>query len=266
MEDGDKSTLQEMRNAMNKKLLTTMLALLTLALLNMNIAEVSAPPLSPYIKINPESTTISSFPQNNRNYTITITTDYTGDDVWGFNIQLTYNPNVMQCIEIQNGNLITTANHTSARFLTSMDNTIGEVSIGAFFYYTIPPPFRTSGPGTLVTITFRFVGSGISSLTLETETKLQGYDLDNDVVFDIVNAGLHPNNIGHGIVTETVFDINEDNKENVIDLFNMGKAYGSTGGPPPSSNWNPKCDFNTNNVIDSSDLTDLSNPSYGTSW
>jgi hypothetical protein len=49
-------------------------------------------------------------------------------------------------------------------------------------------------------------------------------------------------------------DANGDGKVNVFDLFNLGKAYGST---PPMPNWNPNTDFNENNQVDSSDLSDL---------
>jgi hypothetical protein len=52
-------------------------------------------------------------------------------------------------------------------------------------------------------------------------------------------------------------DVNSDGKVNVPDLFALGKAYGSTEGPPASPNWNPACDFNGDHKVDVSDLSDL---------
>jgi len=57
-------------------------------------------------------------------------------------------------------------------------------------------------------------------------------------------------------------DVNSDGKVNILDLFALGNAYGSTGGPPPSPNWNPACDFNGDNQVNNSDLSDLS-ANYG---
>ena len=57
-------------------------------------------------------------------------------------------------------------------------------------------------------------------------------------------------------------DINDDGKVDVTDLFTLGKAFGSTGGPPPSLNWNPDTDLNGDNVVDTLDLSTL-NENYG---
>jgi len=55
-------------------------------------------------------------------------------------------------------------------------------------------------------------------------------------------------------------DANGDGIVDVLDLFNLGRAYAST---PYVDNWNPNCDFNENKNIDDPDLTDLSSH-YGT--
>jgi hypothetical protein len=57
-------------------------------------------------------------------------------------------------------------------------------------------------------------------------------------------------------------DINDDGKVDVNDLFQLGKAFGSTGGPPPSPSWNPDADLNGDNIVDSLDLSTL-NGNYG---
>jgi len=54
-------------------------------------------------------------------------------------------------------------------------------------------------------------------------------------------------------------DVNGDNKVCSLDLFQLGKAYGSDSSKP---NWNPDCDFNWDGKIDDSDLTSVSS-NYG---
>jgi len=49
-------------------------------------------------------------------------------------------------------------------------------------------------------------------------------------------------------------DANIDGKINASDLVELGKAYGST---TDNINWNPRCDFNEDNKVDTSDLHDL---------
>lgn len=57
-------------------------------------------------------------------------------------------------------------------------------------------------------------------------------------------------------------DINGDHIVNTNDLILLRQAYGSTGGPPPSPNWNPNADLNYDNIIDTQDLR-LLGENYG---
>jgi hypothetical protein len=54
-------------------------------------------------------------------------------------------------------------------------------------------------------------------------------------------------------------DAQGDGKVDVIDLFDLGKSYGSH---PSAPNWNIQCDFNDDGEVDDSDLLDLSE-NYG---
>jgi len=49
-------------------------------------------------------------------------------------------------------------------------------------------------------------------------------------------------------------DVNSDDKVNVQDLTDIGKAFGSV---MTSANWNPECDFNRDNIINVSDFATL---------
>jgi len=49
-------------------------------------------------------------------------------------------------------------------------------------------------------------------------------------------------------------DVQGDGKVDIMDLLEMGKAFGSNSS---KSNWNPYCDFNNDNKVDTIDLFDL---------
>jgi len=106
-------------------------------------------------------------------YTIAIKTDYSGDDVWGWEFTLTYNASVLRGIEVNNGDLIT---GPSAMFIPgTFDNVEGKLSLtGNAFFFTSKPAPLTSGPGILATVTFKVVSAGISNITLGPETRLIG--------------------------------------------------------------------------------------------
>jgi len=57
-------------------------------------------------------------------------------------------------------------------------------------------------------------------------------------------------------------DVDDDGKVDANDLFQLGKAFESTGGPPPSECWNPNADLNGDNIVNSLDLSTLSE-NYG---
>ncbi|MDH5375952.1 MAG: carboxypeptidase regulatory-like domain-containing protein [Candidatus Bathyarchaeota archaeon] len=69
-----------------------LLVLSLLSLLSVNVKEVSAVE-PPAIYIDPATTVKPLTPGNN--YTISIKTNYTGDDIWSWEFALTYNPNVL---------------------------------------------------------------------------------------------------------------------------------------------------------------------------
>lgn len=52
-------------------------------------------------------------------------------------------------------------------------------------------------------------------------------------------------------------DVNNDCTVNIIDLALVGASFGSTGGPPASSNWNQFADLNNDNTINIIDLANV---------
>jgi len=195
---------------MKKELLLSiclLLALGTLSAFNLNMMMVSAA-TSPYIVVVPESTVTTDLTVGML-YTISVYTDYTGDDVWGYEFMLTYNPSVLEGYEVVNGDLITEEEFPGrVMFLSAgFDNTAGKLGLtgaGVFFLPPFLPPGLTSGPETLAYVTFRVVGTGTSDITLETNgperTKLIGYrEVGGEwEQFHIIDSETDPDHIGHG--------------------------------------------------------------------
>jgi hypothetical protein len=60
-----------------------------------NLTEVSAVPTSPYMMVLPEKTADPSITPG-MNYTVSIYTDYSGNDTWGWQFELYYNPDILK--------------------------------------------------------------------------------------------------------------------------------------------------------------------------
>jgi len=255
---------------MRKKLLSlTILLLFAVGALNVNVLKVSAATY-PSIYIEPSSIENSALTPG-ENITVSIKTDYTGNDVWSYQFSLFYNPAVLEGVqaELPNGDIITAAVSPLAIFVPGeFNNNTGKLSLTyAYIYYQrgIPglwPVPVASGPGTLANVTFRVVGYGASKITLGPDTKLLG--------FTDVQLGAGDKYYGWGedypIIDDTTPDIGHilhgyfsSARALTFDLFAFSKAYGSELG---DSNWNSSCDFDRDNNVDVLDLFDLSK-NYG---
>jgi len=171
---------------------------------------------------------------------------------------------VYLCDGVVNGDLITTYKHPDAKFSPgTFNNTLGKLSLTvAYIYYTTKPVPTTYGPGILANVTFTVVGYGTSDITLGDDTILKGYSAATDMFYDIINAKYKPEHIQHGFFSNKILgDVNGNRTVDAFDLFDLSKAFGSKPGDP---SWNPNCDFNRDNKIDTSDLSTLST-NYGRS-
>ena len=146
-----------------------------------------------YIAVIPQNTVDLTLTPG-KNYTISIYTDYNGSDVWCWQFALSYNPNVLEGVEVVNGDLITTAKDSSASFFKgTFNNTEGTLSLTAAYFYYIPPaePYVTSGPGTLAYITFRVKATGESNIILSDKSKLQGPEAEYEIINYYLPAADH---------------------------------------------------------------------------
>jgi len=164
-----------------------------LSVLNVNIVEVSAP-VYPVITFAPQYTvnTTANLPIG-KVFNWLISTDYSGSDIWGYEFTITYNPVVLNVLNVSNGDLIVnTIGDSGANFINgSIDNTSGKLSVtSAFFYYdeALSPPVNvTTGDGTLAIVKFKVTGVGDSDMTFGPETRLIGWNTTADEEYNIVD-------------------------------------------------------------------------------
>lgn len=165
---------------------------------------------SPYIGVVPHSIVDATLKQD-ATFTISIWTDYNGSDISHWKFTLTYNPSVLNGVNVTNGDLTTTAKHPSAIFLAgTFDNTGGKLSSTEGFFVGLPPP-TTSGPGTLANVTFKVVGVAESIITVGLETQLLGWDSEANKEYIVISRdkpALH--HILHGYFRNSVAGILHD--------------------------------------------------------
>jgi len=82
----------------------------------------------------------------------------------------------------------------------------------------------------------------------------------NEILAGGYNATTDESHMNLYVLSQTnLGDVDRDGDVDVTDLFDLGKAYGSD---PSKPSWNPYCNFNSDNKIDSSDLYETSR-NYG---
>ena len=152
----------------------------------------------PSVKVLPSSTVDPTLTVGML-YTVSIVTDYTGWDVTSYQFTLSYDPAVLEGVEVVNGDLIVGG---SAQFKSGKFNdTSGELSLTVGFYFAEGEVH--AGPGTLAEVTFRVISVGSSDIALGPETKLIGWDFWFWTEYDIVDAATMPTHIEGGFFDNT---------------------------------------------------------------
>jgi hypothetical protein len=136
-------------------------------IINIDTSTVSV--VSPYIAVYPRSTLDTTLTPG-KSYNVSITTNYNGSDIWGYQFRLTYNPGVLEGVEVVNGDLISEDNVTFVA--GTFDNTKGELGLtlaasedkSAGYPY---PLLNNTGPGVLAYVTFTIVEVGDSPIEFD---------------------------------------------------------------------------------------------------
>ncbi|RLI45953.1 hypothetical protein DRO69_04190 [Candidatus Bathyarchaeota archaeon] len=171
-----------------RKLIMPILLVLTLSILSPALIPTSTGYNSPVIYIYPDSIIAVNATQ----ISIDVMTNYTGNDIWGYEFTLTYNPLILSGDSVTNGNVTTQGDVT---FIAgTFDNNEGKLTLTSAYSLdqttTPPTPVNNTGPGILATVTFNVTGTGETPITLGPETKLKSVDGSNivDGPFNLVHG------------------------------------------------------------------------------
>lgn len=127
---------------MIRKKLLSLLILLLFAISALNVNTMVSAVEHPAIYVDPASTVNPDLTVGTL-YTVSIKTDYTGSDVWGYQFSLTYNPSVLEGYEVTNGDLIATDKSPTAMFIPGTFNgEAGTLSKTRAFFFFPPAPSR----------------------------------------------------------------------------------------------------------------------------
>jgi hypothetical protein len=186
---------------MRAKLLTIpILLLLTVAIFSQTLITPIAGVEYPAIFVAPFPIEPPTTYEPGESFNVSIWTNYTAvelDDpeIWAYRFTLSWNPLVLNCTEVVNGNLIVNDTITATFSKGTIDNNAGTLgSTECYFDLTAGQPVpTTNGPGILANVTFKVVDWGDSDIAFESGTFL--VDGDGDHIVDIDTM---PTNIGHG--------------------------------------------------------------------
>ena len=167
--------------------------------------------------------------------------------LYGWQFNLSYNPAVLQVINVNEGPFLKGAGTTQFAGYQIPPENLGWVSSGCTVYTWVYPGGGVYGSGTLATITFQTIARGNSMLNF-TEAFLISFD--GSVPIDIVGFTMSP-----GWFQYLVGDVNGDAKVDVYDLNQLGEAYGTTSGNP---SYDVGADQDKDGDVDGTDLTTVS--------
>ena len=166
-------------------------------------------------------------------------------DLYGFEFFLNYSTDVLTAASISSGGWFPL---DSMEDLNIINDDLGYIR----YSVTMPlgSPSGMTGSGKLANITFFPDSYGSSVLDLW-NTKLR--DRYAAPISHVIKDGYFNNKIAG--------DVDANRKVDGFDLFDVGKAYDTA---PSQPNWNIECDFNRDDKVNATDLSDLST-NYGTS-
>jgi hypothetical protein len=183
---------------MNRKKWVIMPLLFILVVVMQSLPSVSLALNQPAIYIE-DASIIDTLKTPGTQITVSIKTNSTASDIWGYEFVLTYNPLVLNGNSTSNGDLVSDATHPTTENLGTFDDVVGKLSLTGAYFDALTNVTTGDGDDTLATVTFDVVGTGDTPITLEVETKLMANDGTN-----IIDAQSMPFNIGDGYFSNVV--------------------------------------------------------------
>jgi len=231
---------------------------------NCNSASVAVPAsISLVASGTQNSTIIWSAHQSPINQTFQVDVRINATNVWGWNIGVTWDPSVLNLINVTEGSYLDQSGSTL--FLPGyVDNIDGLVRSGISDAYVSYMTANASS-GVLATLTFKIISNtyalGPSSIGLTAGTPAT-----------LLNSAYPHQAVNPVILNNASYtwpripgDINGNGTVNILDAILLASMFGSHGpnydypGEPASPNWNPNADLNGDNVVNMLDAILLAN-------
>ena len=157
-------------------------------------------------------------------------------DLAGWQFDLTFNPDVLEAVEVSEGDFLKTSGGTTFFQQETIDNTIGEIT---GLTAALISEGGVTGTGTLLSITFKAKAGG------ESQIDLRNFQLGSSTG-EIIPAGVQ--NFIITVESQPTWDVNADGQVSVLDLILVAQHLGS------DASANSKVDVNRDGVINIQDL------------
>ena len=157
-------------------------------------------------------------------------------DLAGWQFDLTFNPDVLEVVEVNEGDFLKTDGETTFFQQGTIDNTAGEITglTAALF-----SEGGVTGTGTLLSVTFLAKTGG------ESQIDLRDFQLGSSTG-EIIPAGVQ--NFILTVESQPLWDVNADGQVSVLDLILVAQHFGG------DASANPQADVNRDGVINIQDL------------
>jgi len=167
-----------------KKIVSIKIVMLVIAVLCvLQITAISMGSCTPVVAVNPTDKSVSTGDV----FSINITVDPQGCDIYGAQYSLNFDPAILQVVEQMKGEFLTQDGASTIEITNSCNNTIGKLEYGAT---RVSAAEGVRGNGTLASITFEVVANtGRTNLTLSNvvlsdpySKRFEGIGMNNGVV------------------------------------------------------------------------------------
>lgn len=224
-----------MRNN-SRRMSFAMFMLISLAILPLGIGMVNAPSQA-FLEVDPRISVVAPGEAFSIDITVTNVTD-----LYAFQINMTFDPAVLNCTNVDEGPFLGTAGSTWWQDVT-INNYDGWVFFGDSLFPA--PPDGATGSGDLAMVTFNVVAEGESSMSfVSSSTKLRTLDeegvtvpidhttVDGTFIYplerDVAVTDVSPSSSSVTAGETVLLDVTVENKGNATETFDVTVSYDST--------------------------------------